>query len=74
MRRAPLPERIGAALRKRREELDVSQEDLAERVQMHRTYYSSIERGLKNVRVETLERVCQALKVRMWEVMKDAES
>lgn len=74
MKRPPLPERIGAALRKRREELEISQENLAEQVQMHRTYYSSIERGLKNIRIETLERLCVALKTRMWEVIKDAES
>jgi transcriptional regulator with XRE-family HTH domain len=74
MKRPPLPERIGAALRQRREALEISQEDLAEQVQMHRTYYSSIERGLKNIRVETLERLCAALKTRMWEVIKDAEA
>lgn len=74
MKRPALPERIGTALRKRREELEISQEDLAEQVQMHRTYYSSIERGLKNIRIETLERLCVALKTRMWEVIKDAEA
>ena len=41
---------------------------------MHRTYYSSIERGLKNIRIETLERLCVALKIRMWEVIRDAET
>ena len=74
MKRVPLPARIGLALRKRREALGISQEDFAEQVEMHRTYYSAIERGRKNVRIETLERVCQALKTRMWEVIKDAES
>lgn len=74
MKRAPLPARIGAALRTRREALDISQESFAEAVEMHRTYYSAIERGLKNIRIETLERICQALKTRMWEVIKDAES
>lgn len=73
MKRAPLPARIGAALRRRREELGISQENFAELVAMHRTYYSAIERGLKNIRIETLERVCQALKARMWEVIKEAE-
>lgn len=74
MKRPPLPARIGAALRQRREALEISQEDLAEQVQMHRTYYSSIERGLKNIRIETLERLCAALETRMWEVIKDAEA
>lgn len=74
MKRTRLPQRIGLALRRRREAQDVSQEDFAELVQMHRTYYSSIERGLKNVRIETLERICAALKTRIWEVIKEAET
>jgi transcriptional regulator with XRE-family HTH domain len=73
MKRNSLPERIGAALRRRREAQEISQEDFAELVGMHRTYYSAIERGLKNIRLETLERLCTALRSRMWEVMKDAE-
>jgi transcriptional regulator with XRE-family HTH domain len=73
MKRNSLPERIGAALRRRREAQEISQEDFAEVVGMHRTYYSAIERGLKNIRLETLERLCTALRTRMWEVIKEAE-
>lgn len=73
MKRNSLPERIGAALRRRREAQEISQEDFAELVGMHRTYYSAIERGLKNIRLETLERLCIALRTRMWEVIKEAE-
>jgi transcriptional regulator with XRE-family HTH domain len=73
MKRNTLPQRIGAALRRRREAQEISQEDFAELVGMHRTYYSAIERGLKNIRLETLERICAALHVRMWEVVKEAE-
>ena len=46
MKRIPLQTRIGAVLRAHREELEISQEDFAELVQMHRTYYSAIERAL----------------------------
>lgn len=73
MKRNSVPQRVGAALRRRREAQDISQEDFAESVGMHRTYYSAIERGLKNIRLETLERICTALQVRMWEVIKEAE-
>lgn len=73
MKRNSLPERIGAALRRRREALEISQEAFAEAVDMHRTYYSAIERGRKNMRLETLERICAALRTRMWEVIKEAE-
>ncbi|HEY4367763.1 MAG TPA: helix-turn-helix transcriptional regulator [Steroidobacteraceae bacterium] len=74
MKRLPLQQRVGSSLRIRREALEISQENFAEQVGMHRTYYSAIERGLKNVRLETLERLCAALKTKMWEVMKDAEA
>lgn len=73
MKRNSLPVRIGAALRRRREAQEISQEAFAELVGMHRTYYSAIERGLKNIRLETLERICTALRTRMWEVIKEAE-
>lgn len=53
--------------------MEISQEDFAELVQMHRTYYSAIERGLKNVRIATLERICAALKTKIWEILKEAE-
>lgn len=65
--------RVGLALRKRREELGISQEHFAQTVQMHRTYYSSIERGLKNVQIDTLERLSRALNAYAWEILKDAE-
>ena len=73
MKRNSLPERIGAALRRRREAQEISQEAFAEAVGMHRTYYSAIERGRKNMRLETLERICVALRSRMWDVIKEAE-
>ena len=40
---------------------------------MHRTYYSAIERGEKNLTLATLNRVCDGLRAPVWEVMKDAE-
>jgi transcriptional regulator with XRE-family HTH domain len=68
----PSFERIGAAIRKRRETTGHSQESFADKINMHRTYYSAIERGEQNVTLETLERVCKGLGSKMWEVFKDA--
>jgi transcriptional regulator with XRE-family HTH domain len=73
MKRQPLQERIGAAIRKRREALKYSQDDFADHVDMHRSYYGALERGKKNLQLSTLERVCQGLGVPMWEVIRDAE-
>ncbi len=39
---------------------------------MHRTYYSAIERGKKNLQVDTLEKVCDGLDATVWEVFKES--
>lgn len=70
---APLRKRIGHALRQRREATGLSQESFAPLAGMHRTYYSNIERGIKDMQIETLERVCKALRVPLWAILKDAE-
>jgi len=70
---AILLKRLGKALRARREKAGYSQEGFADHIEMHRTYYSAIERGEKNVQMETLQRICVGLKCRVWEVLKDAE-
>lgn len=41
----------------------MSQEDLADDAELHRTHISLIERGLRSVRLETIERLSIALKV-----------
>lgn len=70
---AHLLKRLGKALRERREAADFSQEGFADHIGMHRTYYSAIERGEKNVRLDTLARVCDGLNTSMWEVLRQAE-
>jgi len=52
---------IGGVLRAKREKLGISQEEVAERAGVDRTYVSILERGLKSPTVETLEKVCAAL-------------
>lgn len=74
MKRRPLQQRIGDAVRKRREGQNYSQEGFADHIRMHRAYYGAIERGEKNLQLSTLERVCSGLNVAMWEVLRDAES
>ena len=67
-------QRLGKVLRSRREAADYSQEGFADAIGMHRTYYSAIERGEKNLQLDTLQRVCDGLSAHMWEVLQDADT
>ncbi len=56
-------QRFGKAIRRRRRELDFSQEELAERAELHRTYISDIERGERNPSLENIEKLAKALNI-----------
>jgi transcriptional regulator with XRE-family HTH domain len=58
-----IKQRFGKAIRRRRRELDLSQEELAERAELHRTYISNIERGELNPSLETMEKLVKALNI-----------
>lgn len=62
-KRISLLEAIGSAVAKRRSELGLSQEELAERAEVHRTYISDVERGTRNLSVLTLDRIANALEL-----------
>ena len=51
-------------VRDKRLELGLSQEELAERAGVHRTYVGMLERAEKNVTIYNIERIANALKVR----------
>lgn len=63
---------LGAAIRARREALGFSQESFADEIKMHRTYYSAIERGEKNLTVAVLERVARGLGAKLSAVFSEA--
>jgi len=54
---------FGAAVRLRRNHLGISQEELAGRAGLHRTYISDVERGARNVSLESIHRLADALAV-----------
>jgi transcriptional regulator with XRE-family HTH domain len=57
--------RFGRAIRRIREEQGINQEEAAERCGLHRTYYSGIERGVRNVSLVNIERVAKGLKMNL---------
>ena len=55
--------RVGQNLKRLRQDLGLSQEELAFESGLHRTYISGVERGVRNPTVLVLEQVAKALKV-----------
>ena len=54
---------LGKTIRDRRTELGLSQEELAERADLHRTYVGGVERGERNVSLENIVRIARALQI-----------
>jgi len=69
MKKSALALRVGRAIRARREDTGLSQEAFADAIDMHRAYYSAIERGEKNITLATLQRVAKGLGVPMADVL-----
>ena len=58
----PFLRHLGDAIRMRRIDLLLSQEQLGFRASLHRTYVTDIENGLRNISLLTLLKVTKALK------------
>ncbi len=54
---------FGEAVRRRRQELGISQEELAERADLHRTYIGDVERGSRNVSLINIAKIAAALEI-----------
>jgi transcriptional regulator with XRE-family HTH domain len=54
--------RFGRAIRRVRQEQEISQEEAAERCGLHRTYYSGVERGVRNISLVNIEKIAKGLK------------
>jgi transcriptional regulator with XRE-family HTH domain len=72
-RRNKSPQKLlGEAVRTRRLEMDVSQEKLAEMVEVHRNYVGKVERGEQNLTIETLVRFADTFKCKPSELLTEA--
>ena len=54
---------LGMAIKTQRASLGISQEELAHRAGLHRTYVSDLERGARNPSIESIEKLAGALQV-----------
>ena len=63
--------KFGERVCSERKRLGFSQEKLAYRAGVHRTYIGMIERAEKNITLENIERLSQALNLKMHELIKN---
>ncbi|WP_073180780.1 helix-turn-helix domain-containing protein [Cruoricaptor ignavus] len=54
---------FGSRVRELRKTEGLSQEDLADKADLHRTYIGMIERGEKNITLQNIYRIAQALNI-----------
>jgi len=64
------PQRFGRRVREQREAAGFSQEVLAERCGLHRTYVGSIERGERNVSLVNLALLAKALDLTLSDLLR----
>lgn len=51
---------------------NLSQEELADRCGLHRTYISALERERRNISIENIERIANALNIEPYRLFLDA--
>ena len=65
---------VGQRLRTYRQRLGLTQEEFAERAELHATYIGQVERGEKNVTLVSLEKLLSALGISFSEFFECIES
>jgi CheY-like chemotaxis protein len=63
---------FGTTIKSKRSELGLSQEELADRAGLHRTYVSDVERGTRNVSLGSIEKLAHALGLSVWRLFEEA--
>lgn len=59
------------SVRRIRQESGYSQEQLADICDLHRTYISDVERGNRNISIDNIEKIAEALNVPASELLKE---
>lgn len=65
MKKKEILVKFGKKVREERKKLGYSQEVLAEKAGVHRTYIGMIERGEKNITLANIQKVSKALKIKI---------
>jgi CheY-like chemotaxis protein/DNA-binding phage protein len=70
---APLKILLGNAIKSTRSARGMSQEQLAARAGLHRTYVSDVERGARNPSLESVQKLAQALELSLPALLQEAQ-
>lgn len=70
----PVLSAFGRNVRKHREALDITQEELAEKADLDQTYISGIERGIRNPGVKNAARIAKALGLTTSKLMEGVDA
>lgn len=69
---AELKTLLGNAIKRKRSALGISQEELAARAGLHRTYVSDVERGARNPSLESVDKLARALELSLPRLLERA--
>jgi len=69
-KRDPVLITLGQNVRKRREVMGLTQEELSDKADLDQTYISGIERGLRNPGIINIAKLAKALKISVAELCK----
>ncbi|NJL19042.1 MAG: helix-turn-helix transcriptional regulator [Bdellovibrionaceae bacterium] len=73
MKKSNVKKSFGDNVRKRRQQLGITQEELADRAELHRTYVCDVERGARNVSLENIDKIASALEFGVAELFPHPE-
>jgi transcriptional regulator with XRE-family HTH domain len=64
---------LGKVVQQRRNQLGLTQQQLADRAELHRTYISDVERGARNLSLESIYQISKGLSLRASTLFAQAE-
>ncbi|MBS1998983.1 MAG: helix-turn-helix transcriptional regulator [Cyanobacteria bacterium SZAS LIN-2] len=64
---------LGDAMRNRRIELELTQQEVGQAAQLHRTYVTDVENGVRNISFLTLVKLADALNSPLSQLLHEAE-
>jgi transcriptional regulator with XRE-family HTH domain len=66
-------QKVGDRIRQLRLARKLSQEELAFRAELDRTYVTSVENGKRNISIVNIEKLCKALKISLREFFSSSD-